>query len=246
MNKTAHESIWRRHRRSTKIDDNDDDDDEFCGSTTRPREAFTVYLWRVRGHYVYRCAVWLFCLSLAGQRCASPPPESPATCDRTETLTASRLIPLTGLWAAALGCMNKSVSNLFVCGDSLLPFYFFFSFLFIFRKETLVKTAAVVSQSACVCGSHSNFILSAAHLHSLPLPPPPAPSHFSFGSSCGRESNSCIYWFTCLRVSPCCKRGRFLHWIPCSRLAQRCHAESLCKHRHTEWSDKWWVAVNIY
>lgn len=98
VNETAHEPapMCRRYPQSTKIHDGDDDGDEFCGATTRPREAFTVCLWWVRGHYVYRRAVWLLCLSPAGvggQRRASLPPESSATCDRTETLTASRLIP---------------------------------------------------------------------------------------------------------------------------------------------------------
>lgn len=183
MNKTTRDSapIWRRHRQSTKIHDCDDDDDEFCGSTTRPREAFTVYLWRVRGHYVYRRAVWLLCLSLAGvggQRCASPPPRSSATCmwphGDAHCLTSNSSH---GTLSTHSGCMNKSVSNLFVCGDSLLPFSFFLSFLFIFREETLVKTAAAVTHS--LTQSVSVAILSRA-LHIYTPFPRPSPSSISF------------------------------------------------------------------
>lgn len=75
-----------------------------------------------------------------------------------------------------------------------LFFFFPLSYLFLERKLfSKQQQQQSVSQAVCVRGSQSNFILSAAHLHSLPLPHPPALSHLSFGSSCGGESNSCIY-----------------------------------------------------
>lgn len=130
--------------------------------------------------------------------------------------------------------MNKSWNNPFVGGDRLsfwsLPFSFSVSYLFLERKPFVVKAEASLH---LWCGA--SFILSDAHLHPHP------PSHYSSGSSCGEETNSCIYWFTCLCVSPVQARKISLRGSPTKVSTELPSRVWFKTPKHVGWSDKWWA-----